>query len=102
MVKKHEKSEKMAHEKLKTTVEKYREVVAYLERELDYQRKSHDETIELFRKLEKTLRDTIYRCENAEDRVLVLQDELKKSKTELHQTKNKLYEEVSKQINLSN
>lgn len=81
---------------MKTTVEKYREVINYYERELDYQRKSQENTIELFRKLEKTLRDTIYRCEIAEDRVLVLQEELNKVKTELHRCKNKLYEEVSK------
>lgn len=76
------------------TVDKYREVVHYLEKELDYQRQSHEETIKLFRKLEKTLRDTLYKCEKAEDRVLVLQDELNRAKTELHRYKNKLYEEV--------
>lgn len=97
IVKKQEKSEKTASDKLKSTVKKYREVINYLERELDFQRKTHDDTIELFRKLEKTLRDTIYRCENAEDRVLVLQEELNKTKTELHCSKNKLYEEVRNQ-----
>lgn len=94
MVKQHEKTEKAAAAKLKTTVEGYRQVVQYLEKELDYQRKSHEDTIELFRKLEKTLRDTIYKCENAEERVLVLQDELNRTKTELHRYKNKLYAEV--------
>lgn len=97
IVKKQEKSEKTASDKLKSTVKKYREVINYLERELDFQRKTHGDTIELFRKLEKTLRDTIYRCENAEDRVLVLQEELNKTKTELHCSKNKLYEEVRNQ-----
>lgn len=86
--------EKTNSEKLKKTVNKYREVIHYLEKELDFQSRSHDETIELFRKLEKTLRDSCYRCENAEDRVLVLQDELNRAKTELHRYKNKLYEEV--------
>lgn len=94
IVKKQERQEKTASEKLKSTVQKYREVINYLEHELDFQRKTHDDTLELFRKLEKTLRDTIYRCENAEDRVLVLQEELNKTKTELHCSKNKLYEEV--------
>lgn len=89
-----EKSEKNYAAKLKSTVNKYREVVHYLEKELDVQRQSHEETIELFRKLEKSLRDTLYRCENAEERVLVLQDELNRTKTELHRFKNKLYEEV--------
>lgn len=80
--------------KLKTTVEKYREVVNYLERELDYQRRSHEDTIELFRNLEKSLRETVYRCENSEARAAVLQEELNKTKAELHECKNKFHEEV--------
>jgi chromosome segregation ATPase len=102
IVKQQEKLEKANATKLKTTVEKYREVCHYLEKELDFQRQSHEDTIELFRKLEKTLRDTVYRCESAEDRVLVLQDELNRAKTELHRYKNKLYEEVRKTINFGN
>lgn len=66
-----------------------------MERELDFQRRSHEETIELFRNLEKSLRDTVYRCENSEARAAVLQEELTKAKTELHEYKNKQFEEVS-------
>jgi hypothetical protein len=95
LIKAKEKAEKESQYKLKNAVEKYREVIAYLERELDSQRSSHEETIELFRTLEKTLRDTVYRCENAEARIEVLQEELKKSKRELHEIKNKSFEEVS-------
>lgn len=82
--------------KLKTAIQKYREVVSYLEHELDFQRRSHEETIELFRHLEKTLRDTVYRCENIEARNVVLQEELNKAKAELHDYKNKFNEEVRK------
>lgn len=95
IIKHHEKSDNEAHLKLRNAVEKYRDVITYLERELDYQRKSHDETIELFRNLEKSLRENIYRCENAEAKVTVLQEELHRARSELHQFKNKSFEEVT-------
>ncbi|CAG9801552.1 unnamed protein product [Chironomus riparius] len=93
LIKRHEKSDKNFDMKLKTAIEKYREVIRYLEHELDFQRRSHEETIELFRNLEKSLRDNVYRCENSEARATVLQEELNKAKAELHEYKNKQFEE---------
>lgn len=93
-MKNHEKSEKAADTKLKTSIEKYHEVIQYLEHELDYQRKSNEEIMELFNNLEKTLRDTVYRKEDAEAKCRMLEEELTKSKTELHQFKYKSHEEV--------
>ncbi|KAG5678760.1 hypothetical protein PVAND_008404 [Polypedilum vanderplanki] len=92
MVKEHEKSEKEADLRLKTTAEKYQKVIKYLERELQ-RTTANDTTLDLFRTLEKNLRDTVNKYENIKAREEILSEELKKVKKELHEFKNKSYEE---------
>jgi hypothetical protein len=65
-----------------------------LEKELEFQRKSHDSTIDLFRNLERSLRDTVNKYENIQAREAVVSAELKRTKQELHDIKNKCHEEV--------
>jgi hypothetical protein len=93
LIKEHEKAEREADNRKKTTAKKYKEVIRYLERDL--QRQSNDSTLDLFRNLERSLRDTVNKYENVKARETVLTEELKKAKQELHELKNKSHEEVS-------
>lgn len=91
---KFEKSRADASEKLMRTNANYKEIIRFLNRGFEAERKNFQNTTEILRKLEHTLRDTMNHYENSEATVEVLQSELKKTKQQLHSCQNMLHEHV--------
>lgn len=88
------KNKTESQEKLKRSTNNFNEIIRYLNRGFDKERISYQSTVEILRKLEHSLRDTINKYENAQATAEVLQEELKETKRQLHSTQRELQEQV--------
>lgn len=90
-----EKTKVDAEKRLNRTTTNYKEIIRYLNRGFEAERVNHAETTELLRKLEHSLRETINKFEDSQAKSAVLQDELKKTKIELHHCQRDLAQQVN-------
>lgn len=88
------KNKTESQEKLKRSTNNFNEIIRFLNRGFDKERISYQSTVEILRKLEHSLRDTINKYENAQATAEVLQEELKETKRQLHSTQRELQEQV--------
>lgn len=91
---KYEKTRADASDKLKRTNANYKEIIRFLNRGFEAERVNFQHTTEILRKIEHSLRETMNHYENSEATVGVLQEELKKTKHQLHSCQNMLTEHV--------
>lgn len=87
-----EKHKAESDDKLKRSTKNYKDIIKYLNRGFETERLGFQNTSELMRKLEHTLRDTFNHLQNSEATVDVLQAELKKTKHQLHALQNEAIE----------
>lgn len=90
-----EKSSHVTDERFKKASENFKQVTKYLQSQIESERVLADETNKILRKLENTLRDTIYHYQSIEQIKDVVQEDLKKTKFELHRCQRTLAEHVS-------
>ena len=85
-----EKHKVDSDDKLKRTNKNFKDIIRYLNRGFETERLGFQNTSELLRKLEHTLRDTFNHLQNAEASVDVLQAELKRTREQLHKSQNEI------------
>jgi hypothetical protein len=90
-----EKSKHESEDRYKKASENFKQVTKHLQSQIESERNLAVETNKVMRKMENTLRDTVYNYESSQDLVKVLQEDLKKTKLELHRCKRQLAEAVS-------
>lgn len=90
-----EKTKHISDERLKRVNDNFKEVTKYLQSQIESERMLADETNKILRKLENTLRDTVYHYQSTQQLSDVLQEDLKKTKFELHRCQRELAENVS-------
>lgn len=89
-----EKTKAEGESKLKRTTNNFKDITRYLNRGFEAERINHAETVEILRKLEHNLRDTINQCQNAQEFSRVIKQDLKATKLELHRCQRELTEQV--------
>lgn len=90
-----EKTKCDAEKKLNRTSTNYKDIIRYLNRGFEAERVNHVETVEILRKLEHSLRETINKFKDSQAKSEVLLDELKKTKLELHHCQHDLVQQVN-------
>jgi uncharacterized protein YdcH (DUF465 family) len=90
-----EKSKHVSDERFRRATDNFNEVTRYLQSQIESERTLSDETNKILRKLENTLRDTVYHYQSTQQMADVLEQDLKKTKFELHRCQRKMAENVS-------
>lgn len=90
-----ERTKSENHKKLERTTNNFKDIIRFLNRGFEAERLSFQSTNEVLRKLEHTLRDTYNQFQNSQATVDVLQQELKRTKLQLHNCQRDLVEQVS-------
>lgn len=90
-----EKTKSEAAEKLRRTNENNKEIVRFLNRGFETERLGFQNTTEVLRKLEHTLRETVNKQQNAEKITEVLTADLKDARILLHKCQKEFHEQVS-------
>lgn len=90
-----EKTKHVSDDRLKRVNDNFHEVTKYLQSQIESERILADETNIIMRKLENTLRDTVYHYQSTQQLSDVMQEELKKTKFELHRCQREMSQNVS-------
>ncbi|CRL03165.1 CLUMA_CG016567, isoform A [Clunio marinus] len=90
-------------QKLRRATSNFRDAIHYLNRGFEAERINNFETLEILRKLEHTLRNTVNECQNSQEYAKALEDELKKTKLSLQKCERDLeeHEKLSKKSSIT-